>query len=150
MTLWEKQLRSNSIYKDEQGVRISLEENGKERDIRLPDLAEKWMERIKENPRMKAVFDELIMDSRSIGEGFLAFYGIEINKELQTRQYDFEVISNEEGSYIGKLNGNGTVKKLSAYFSEEEAKDQLVRLKYLYSSRETERKKQGQRSRTGH
>ncbi|MCQ6281819.1 hypothetical protein [Bacillus sp. EB600] len=100
------------------------------------------MERIKGNPRMTAVFDELVMDSRSIGEGFLSYNGIEINKELQTRQYDFEVISNEEGSYIAKLNGNGMAKKLSTYFSEEEAKDQLVRLNtYIQVEQQKERNK---------
>jgi hypothetical protein len=72
--LMGKTVTINSIYKDDEGVRISLEENGKERDIKLPDLAEKWMERMKENPRMTEVFDELVMGSRSIGEGFLAFY----------------------------------------------------------------------------
>jgi len=123
-----KTVTLNSISKDDEGIRISFEEDEKERNIRLPDLAEKWMERVRDNPRMKVAFDELIMDSRSIGEGFLAFYGIEINKELQTRQHDFEMISNAEGSYIGKLSGDGRVKKLSPYFSEEEAKKQLENL----------------------
>ncbi|MGF6947723.1 hypothetical protein QF028_000216 [Neobacillus sp. B4I6] len=135
-----KTVTLNRISKDDEGIRISFEEAEKERNIRLPDLAEKWMERVRDNPRMRVAFDELIMDSCSIGEGFLAFYGMDINKELQTRQHDFEVISNAEGSYIGKLSGNGRVKKLSPYFFEEEAKKQLENLtKYIQLEIQNER-----------
>jgi hypothetical protein len=140
LDLLGKTVTINSICKDKRGVKITFEENEKERDIRLPDLSEKWIERIGSNPRMKAAFDELIMDSCSIGEGYLTFYGIEINKELQTRQHNFEVFSNTEGSYIGKISGNGTVKKLSPYFSEEEAKKQLEDLtNYIQLEKKNER-----------
>lgn len=88
---------------------------------------------------MKEAFDELIRDSRSIGEGFLTFYGIELNKELQIRQYDLEVITNEEGSFIGKSNGNGMVKKLSTHFSEKEANEQLEKFNaYLQLEKQKE------------
>jgi hypothetical protein len=123
-----KTVTLNSISKDNEGVWVSFEENKKEQNIRLLDFDEKWMERVRDNSRMTAAFDELIMDSRTIGEGFLTFYGLEINNELQTRQHDFEVISNEEGSYIGKFSGTGMVKKLSPYFSEVEANKQLKSL----------------------
>lgn len=123
-----KTVTINSICKDQRGVKISFEDNEKEREISLPDLSDKWMERVRDNPRMNVTFDELIMDSCTIGEVYLAFYGIEINEELLTRQHDFEILSNAEGSYIGKLNGNGVLKKLSPYFSEEEAEEQLKNL----------------------
>jgi hypothetical protein len=134
-----KTVTINRICKDERGVKISFEENERERDICLPDLSDKWIERARDNHRMKAVFEELIKDSCSIGKGYLAFYGIEINKEFQTRQHDFEVISNADGSYIGKLNGNGRVTKLSPYFSEEEAEKLL---KNLNKHIQLEKKKQ--------
>ncbi|MDQ6600903.1 hypothetical protein [Bacillus salipaludis] len=135
-----KTITINNISKDELGVRISIEENDIKKDIMLPDLSEVWMERISKHPRMKAAFDELVMDSRSIGEGFLAFYGMEINKEFQKRQFDFEVISNEEGSYIGKLYGDGCVKKLSSYFLEGEAKEHLEKLNtYIQENSKRER-----------
>ncbi|MFJ7512721.1 hypothetical protein ACIQW7_25235 [Peribacillus simplex] len=123
-----KTVTIQNISNDGQGTRLSLVENQKERDVWLPDIAEKWMERVRDNPGMKVMFDEVIMDSRSIAEGFLAFYGMEINKEIQAKQHDFEVISNQVGSYIGKLSGNGKVKKVSPYFSEEEAEKQLGNL----------------------
>lgn len=130
----------NSIFKDNEGVYITFEENQKKQDIRLPDLEEKWLERLRDNPKMKVALDELIMDSRSIGEGFLAYYGIEINKEFQIMQHDFEVISNKEGSYIGKLSGAGTVKKLSPYFSEKEAIQQLVNMNnFIHIEKQKER-----------
>jgi hypothetical protein len=127
LVLLGKTVTLNSISKDNEGVWVSFEVNKKEQNIRLPDFDEKWMERVWDNSRMTA-FDELIMNSRSIREGFLAFYGLEINNELQTRQHDFEVISNEAGSYIGKLSGNGRVKRLSPYYSEEEANKKLKNL----------------------
>lgn len=123
-----KTVTIQNISNDGQGTRLSLVENQKERDVWLPDIAEKWMERVRDNPGMKVMFDEVIMDSRSIAEGFLAFYGMEINKESQAKQHDFEVISNQVGSYIGKLSGNGKVKKVSPYFSEKEAEKQLGNL----------------------
>lgn len=123
-----KTVTIQNISNDDQGTRLSLVENQKERDVWLPDIAEKWIERVRDNPGMKVMFDEVIMDSRSIAEGFLAFYGMEINKESQARQHDFEVISNQDGSYIGKLSGNGKVKKVSPYFSEKEAEKQLGNL----------------------
>lgn len=135
-----KTITLKSIEKDNEGVRMVLEENQKERELNLPDIAEKWIEKVKENPHVKAGFDEIVMDSRSIAEGFLAFYGIEINKELQTKKHDFEVFSNEQGSYIGKLNGNGTVNKVSPYFSEKEAEKQLIDLnKHIQLEKEKER-----------
>ena len=65
---------------------------------------------------MKVMFDEIIMDSRSIAEGFLAFYGMEINKEIQARQHDFEVISNEAWRHVGKLSGKGISEKSVSLF----------------------------------
>jgi hypothetical protein len=129
-----------TISKENEGINLSFEENGKEREIKLPDLDEKWLERISANPKMKAIFDELVMDSHSVAEGALAFYGMEINKELQTKQQNFEVISDEEGSYIGKVSGDGSVKKFSPYFSEEEAEKQLGNLnKHLQLENQKER-----------
>jgi hypothetical protein len=139
-----KTVTLQSISKDNDGVRLFIEENQRERDIGLPDIVESWMERVKDHPKMKVVFDEIIMDSRSVAEGFLAFYGMEINKEIQTRQHDFEVISNEEGSYIGKLSGNGMVKKVSPYFSEKEAENQLKNLNIHIIQLEKEKARQGE------
>ncbi|MGM0878113.1 MAG: hypothetical protein ACQEWV_26210 [Bacillota bacterium] len=135
-----KTVTLKNIEKDNDGVKLTLEENQKDREFMLPDIAEKWIEQLKENPKIKAVFDEIVMDSRSIAEGFLSFYGIEINKEIQTKQHDFEVISNEKGSYIGRLNGNGTMNKISPYFSEKEAVKQLVDLnKHIQIEKQKER-----------
>ncbi|MCM3570620.1 hypothetical protein [Neobacillus mesonae] len=140
--LMGKPVTVNSILKEDQGIKISLEDNGKERQIKLPDLAEKWMDRVREQPKLKAAFDEIIMDSRLIGEVFLAFYDIEINKVLQTKQHDFEVISVQKGSYIGKLNCDGKIKKLSPYFPEKEAKRQLEKLN-VHIQREKVKKGRG-------
>lgn len=133
----------NSISKDNEGVRISFEENKKEQNIRIPNLDEKWMEKIRDNPIMKVAFEELIIDSCSIRESFLAFYDLEIKKVLQTRQHDFEVISDEEGSYIGKLSATGEVKKISPYFSEKKANEQLEKLKhYIQLEKQKDRYKE--------
>ena len=86
------------------------------------------VEKVRVTPQMNVLFDEIVMDSRAIAEGFLSFYGVEINKEFQKKHHDFEVISNEKGSYIGKLNGRGQVKQVSPYFSEREAEKQLIHL----------------------
>lgn len=135
-----KTVTLKNIEKDNDGVKLTLEENQKDREFKLPDIAEKWIELLKESPKIKVVFDEIVMDSRSIAEGFLSFYGIEINKEIQTKQYDFEVFSNEKGSYIGRLNGNGTMNKISPYFTEKEAVKQLVDLnKHIQIEKQKER-----------
>jgi hypothetical protein len=126
-----KNVTLNSISRDNEVVRISFEENEKEQNIRIPNLDEKWMIKIRDNPRMKVAFDELVMDSDSIREGFLAFYDLEIKKELQTRQNNFEVVSDEQGSYIGKLSATGGIKKISPYFSEKEAEEQLEKLNHF-------------------
>ncbi|MFE4708814.1 hypothetical protein [Peribacillus simplex] len=123
-----KTVTIQNISMDGQGTRLSLVENQKERDVWLPDIAEKWMEKVRDSTGMKVLFDEVIIDSRSIAEGFLAFYSMEIKKESQAKQHEFEVISNQDGSYIGKLSGNGIVKKVSPYFSEKEAEKQLGNL----------------------
>ncbi|MBT2728227.1 hypothetical protein J7E63_14905 [Bacillus sp. ISL-75] len=138
-----KTITLNSISKDNEGVRISFEENEIEQNIRIPNLDEKWLGKIRDNPRMNVAFDELIMDSCSIGEGFLAFYDLEIKKELQIRQQDFEVVSDEEGSYIGKLSATGGVKKISPYFSEKEANEQLEKLNhYIQLEKQKDRYKE--------
>ncbi|MDR4950460.1 hypothetical protein [Neobacillus cucumis] len=125
-----KTITLKSMTKDKEGIRISFEENEKEQTIRIPDLNEKWLKRIRVNPRMKVVFDELIMESSTIGQSFLSFFNFEIKKELQTRHHDFEVISNKEGAYIGKFYSTGELKKISPYFSEKEAIDQLEKLNH--------------------
>lgn len=139
-----KSVTVSGISIEEDGVRITLEDVHKERKILVPDIAEKWLERVKDHPKLKAAFDELIMDSRSIGEGFLSFYGIEVNKEVQRKQHDFEVIVNEEGSYIAKLHGTGIVKKVSPYFSSvKEGEVQLEKLKnHIQLDKEKERQKE--------
>ncbi|MBT2757951.1 hypothetical protein J7E71_18935 [Mesobacillus foraminis] len=139
-----KTVSITGISMEENGVRVSLEDTEKKRHITLPDLAETWVDRVKEHPRMKAAFDEFIMDSRSVGEGFLSFYGLEINKEIQTKQHDFEVVTDKEGSYIGKLHGTGKVKKVSPSFSsEKEAEVQLDKLKkHIQLEKEKEKQKE--------
>ena len=117
-----------NISKDDKGIQLSLEGNQKERIVQLSDIAEKWIEKIRDNPGMNILFDEIIMESRSIAEGFLAFYEQGLNKEMQVQQHNFEVIVTEEGSYIGKLSSNGIVKQISPYFSEKEAHKQLENL----------------------
>lgn len=126
-----KTVTLQSISKNDEGIQLSIEENKK--DIRLPDIEESWIERVRSHPNMKAVFDEIVTDSRSISEGFIAFYGMEINKEIQTKQHDFEVISNQTGSYIGKLSGDGMVKKVSPYFTDKEAEKQLGNYIIIFS-----------------
>lgn len=118
-----------SIGINEKSIHLTIEENEKQRVLSFPVLSKSWTEKVKETPQMNVLFDEIVMDSRLIAEGFMAFYGFEINKEFQNKQHDFEVVSNEKGSYIGKLNGMGQVKKVSPYFSEREAEEQLVQLK---------------------
>ncbi len=139
-----KTVTITGISLEENGVRVSLEDNEKKRHITLPDLAETWVNRVKEHPRLEAAFDEFIMDSRSIGEGFLSFYGLEINKEIQTKQHEFEVITNKCGSYIGKLHGTGKLKKVSPSFSsEKEADVQLDKLLcHIQVEKEKEKRKE--------
>lgn len=116
------------ILSGEKSIQLAIEENEKQRVLSLPDISESWIEKVQVTPQMNVLFDEIVMDSRSIAEGFLTFYGLEINKEFQKKQHDFEVITNEKGSYIGKMNGMGKVKKVSPYFSETEAEKQLIHL----------------------
>lgn len=131
-----------SIVNNEESIQLTIEESEKQRVLSLPDLAESLVEKVRVTPQMNVLFDEIVMDSRSIAEGFLTFYGFEINKEFQKKQHDFEVLSNEKGSYIGKLNGMGQVKKVSPYFSEEEAGKQLVHLqKHIELEKEKDRLK---------
>ncbi|TCN18443.1 hypothetical protein [Mesobacillus foraminis] len=134
----------SSVSSEKNGVRVLLEHKHKERQIMVPEMKEQWLERVRDYPKLKAAFDEFIMDSRSIGEGFLAFYGIELNKGIQTKQHGFEVMVNQEGSYIGKLHGSGKVKKVSPYFSsEKEAEVQLGKLEnHIQLAKEQERQKE--------
>jgi hypothetical protein len=135
-----------NISKSREGVTISVEdEKPRIREIRLPDLAGNWHGRIRGRPGVRAVFDEIILDSKAIAEGFMSFYGMEINRAVLNQNHDFEIVSDKKGWYIARLGEKGKLKRMSPYFTEKEAGIQLRNLKkHILLEKERGQAKEGQ------
>ncbi|MDN4075504.1 hypothetical protein [Fictibacillus terranigra] len=127
VSLMGKTVTINELEQKQDHVELTLKEDGTDHHIKLPDLEDKWMKLAKN--RAALAFNELVMNSQAVAQGFLSFYGIEINQSLQTKAPDFEVISHPKGSFIGHVKSDGSIKKLSPYFTEKEANLRLGDLK---------------------
>lgn len=68
---------------------------------------------------------EIKNDSHAFLEGFLGFYGVELNKKLDETKQPFEVVGSNKGYSISKCNRKGELTKISPYFTKNEAEKKL-------------------------
>lgn len=82
---------------------------------------EKIINNLQNNERINKIKTEVKNDSHSFLEGFLEFYGIQLNKRLDETRQPFEIVNSRKGYSIGKYNRKGELKRVSPYFRQEEA-----------------------------
>ncbi|MBV4420413.1 hypothetical protein KM800_13965 [Clostridium tyrobutyricum] len=94
-------------------------------DFKITDNINKAKERItnnlQNNEKINNIKTELKNDSHAFLEGFLSFYGIELNKKLDETKQPFEIINNRKGYSINKCTRKGELSKVSPYFRKDEA-----------------------------
>lgn len=73
----------------------------------------------------KKVVNEVRFASSSMLEGFLSFYGVELDKSLDKYERRLHVIEEDDAAYIGKVNRNGELKKLSPTMEKNQAVKKL-------------------------
>ncbi|MFL0198056.1 hypothetical protein ACJDU8_21180 [Clostridium sp. WILCCON 0269] len=83
---------------------------------------------LKESEKLNKVKMEFKNDSRAFLEGFLSFYGVELDKKLDEIRQPFEVTNSNKGYSIGKCNRKGELRIISPYYTKEEAEKTLDKL----------------------
>lgn len=94
-------------------------------DFKITDNLNKAKETItnnlQNNKKINNIKTEIKNDSHAFLEGFLGFYGIELNKKLDETRQPFEIVNNRNGYSINKCNRKGELSRISPYFKKDEA-----------------------------
>ncbi|KKE78661.1 hypothetical protein DTX80_17720 [Bacilli bacterium] len=100
----------------------------------------------------KKVVNEVKFASGSLLEGFLAFYGVELDKSLDKYERRLHVIEENNAAFIGKVDRNGDLKKVSPEMDKNQAIERLrdfEKQRELKKNRELENDLQIQLEREG-
>lgn len=135
-------------------VRRSIMEDRAERDVELSNI--KFQQYLNSNGKFdeanqargvdieglkhngRVLTNEATFALGSLAEGFLSFYGVQVDKSLEKYENKLHVLENEEtGSYIGKINEKGEVHRVSPFFASKELAQE--KLKEFEKSREVKR-----------
>lgn len=81
-----------------------------------------------QNDNVNKAKTEIKNDSHAFLEGFLSFYGVELNKKLDETRQPFEVVNNRHGYSINKCNRKGESERVSPYFKKGEVTEKLDEL----------------------
>jgi len=86
----------------------------------------------------KKVVNEVKFASGSLLEGFLSFYGIQLDKSLDKYERRLHVIEENDAAFIGKVNKDGELKKVSPTMEKDQA---LERLKEFENRKEIKKQR---------
>lgn len=121
---------------EKDGISLNQEEKEKLPDIRLSDsqntVKEKlnnFMDSVRNNENLLKLRENLSQNSHSFLEGFLSFYGLEIEKREKEKEKGFDIVEDENGASIQQIRSDGQANKISPYFERGEAKKKLEELK---------------------
>ncbi|MGO1135778.1 hypothetical protein ACTOS9_21845 (plasmid) [Bacillus subtilis] len=95
--------------------------------------------RIRDNEKLNKFAEAFKRDGYSFLQGFLGFYGVELQDRLAEKKQDFELVRSDKGTSINRMNANGDIKRLSPYFTQKEAEKQLNSLNEFMTERKQER-----------
>lgn len=73
----------------------------------------------------KQTTNELKLASGSMLEGFLSFYGIQLDKSLDKYEKRLHVIEENDKAFVGKVDRKGFLQRLSPIMEKERAKNKL-------------------------
>ena len=106
---------------------FNIAEN-REIDFKITNGLDKAKETISsrlQSDKVNKAKTEIKNDSHAFLEGFLGFYGVELNKKLDETKQPFEVVESNKGYSISKCNRKGELTKISPYFTKNEAEKKL-------------------------
>ena len=87
----------------------------------------------------KKIVNEVKFASGSFLEGFLSFYGIQLDKAIKKYENRLHIIEEDDSAYIGKINREGGIKRVSPKMDKEKAKEKL---KEFEKQRELKKKRE--------
>lgn len=87
----------------------------------------------------KKIVNEFKFASGSLLEGFLSFYGVQLDKSLDKYERRLHVIEEDDVAFIGKVNKDGELKKVSPNMEKDQA---VEKLKEFENQREIKNQKE--------
>ncbi|MEC0434420.1 hypothetical protein P8832_09630 [Bacillus subtilis] len=91
----------------------------------------------------KKIVNEVSFIGRSLLEGFLSFYSVEMDKALDKYENKLHVIEGEKDAYIAQIHRSGDVKRVSPFMEKETA---IEKLKAFEKENELRKERENERT----
>lgn len=131
-----KEVINNTLKKNYGFTENNLDFKTTENINSIREKIEDTFKGLKESEKLNKIKTELKNDSHAFLEGFLGFYGVELDKKLDLTNQPFEVVNTDKGNAIGKCSRKGELEIISPYYTKEEATKTLGELNEYLEKKE--------------